>query len=259
MQPAWGERVASAEQRGSAGGHVRRHSASPRLRRGRSRGQALVEFALIAPVFFVVFFSTIEFALLTASIGSFNFASRDGARLGSLLGRTDASVDSEVVTVIRGHVYGLVMAKTQEIDIYRSTSNGQCLTSGNSTTTVDDASCLKNQYRIDGSVMGSIQWPVSARNDSLQGADYLGVRIVYRYVYLTGFIAGLGTPLNLTATSVQRIEPQDYQGTGFVGQPERPARHSPALTWRAPARAPAPGLLSGLLVAVLPEGRGDSW
>ncbi|HLY32571.1 MAG TPA: TadE family protein, partial [Ktedonobacterales bacterium] len=41
---------------------------------GRSQGQALVEFALVAPIFFLMFFGVIEFALINASIGAYNFA-----------------------------------------------------------------------------------------------------------------------------------------------------------------------------------------
>jgi Flp pilus assembly protein TadG len=53
----------------------------PRSRR-RSRGQALVEFALIVPIFMVIAFGTIDFGLaFDASIGISN-AAREGARAG---------------------------------------------------------------------------------------------------------------------------------------------------------------------------------
>ena len=53
-------------------------------------------------------------------------------------------------------------------------------------------------------------WPVSARNDQLISADYLGVRITYQYTYLTAFFATTSPQITLTAISVQRIEPQEY-------------------------------------------------
>ena len=201
---------------------MRTFGLSPRLLRGRSRGQSLVEFSLVVVPFFIIFFSTVEFALIMSSIGTYNFAARDAARLGSLLGRTDPLADSEIVAVVRSHAQGLVMAKPLEVDIYRSSPDGYCLDSSSNpldTTSspgvsVDDVNCTKNVYLIDGTVKGgtTILWPVNARNDTLLDADYLGVRVVYQYTYLTGFIASVGTPLNLSAISVQRIEPQDFQG-----------------------------------------------
>jgi hypothetical protein len=86
-----------------------------------------VEFALVIIPFFLILFSTIEFALITASTGSFNFAERHRARLGSLLGRTVGNADSEIVAALRTYVRGVVMAKTVEVDIYKSTPDGQCL------------------------------------------------------------------------------------------------------------------------------------
>lgn len=206
--------------------------------RGRSRGQALVEFALVTPVFFLVFFSVIEFALIVASIGSYNFAARDAARLGSILGRqtTTSSTDGQMVGDIRSRVQGLVMAQVQEIDIYRAASDGQCLDAATGTAnevSVDSSSCVKNQYTVTGAVMSgtSVQWTTDQRDDSLESADYIGVRVIYRYTYLTGFIAAFGSSFNLSATSVQRIEPQEF--TGLHGPPPAEAAGSGGARWQA--------------------------
>jgi hypothetical protein len=229
--------------------------------RARSRGQALVEFSFIVLPFFIIFFSTIEFALIMSSIGSYNFGVRDAARLGSLLGRTSATADSSILQVITNHVSGLVMAKTQEVDIYRATSDGQCLTvvapGTGAGVSVDSGSCLKNEYDASGALLnpvgGVAPWPPNVRDDSLQSADYLGVRVLYRYTYLTGFIAGVGTPLNLSSTSVQRIEPQDFQGMHSAQD---------ALAWMRPSTAgsgsnqPRGFAFAPELTAVLPETRG---
>jgi Flp pilus assembly protein TadG len=185
--------------------------------RRREAAQALVEFTLIAPLLFLTFFGVIEFSLILASLGTYNFATNDAARLGSFLGRTDPTVDSQIVGVVRAHVQGIVMAKTVEIDIYRAASDGSCLTAPTgpaTSTTVDDPTCVKNQYYLDGTVVTGTtpQWLVDARNDSLTDADYLGVHVAYQYTYLTSFIASIGSYLNLSATSAQRIEPQDFEG-----------------------------------------------
>jgi Flp pilus assembly protein TadG len=57
---------------------------------GRSRGQALVEFAIILPVFLMVGFGIFDFGLaFDASIGVSN-AAREGARLGATQPNTSA-------------------------------------------------------------------------------------------------------------------------------------------------------------------------
>jgi Flp pilus assembly protein TadG len=181
----------------------------------RSRGQALVEFALVAPLFFLIFFSTIEFALIMAAMGGYNFGVRDGARVGALLGRTSATADAQIVSTVRSHVLGLVMAQATEVDIYRSTSDGLCLaapTGPAAEVSVDNGTCAKDQYNLDGTCQSGTctGWPINDRNDSLTSADYLGVRVKYSYTYLTAFIAASGSSLQLVATSVQRIEPQGF-------------------------------------------------
>ncbi len=204
---------------------VAKESVSSRMR-GRRRhaaGQAIVEFALITPVFFLTFFGVVEFALIMASIGSFDFAGRDGARVGSILGRTDPQVDQDIVNAVTVHVQSIVMAKVTEIDVYRANPNdGTCYDLADigsvlippptpGSWPVDSPNCAKNQYAADGTLMNSPGgWPVEDRNDSQQNADYLGVRVLYQYTFLTSFIAGVGSTLNLSTYSVQRIEPQDF-------------------------------------------------
>lgn len=50
------------------------------VQRGRARGQALVEFALIAPIFFLLLFGLIEFGRAVYTIQILDNAAREGAR-----------------------------------------------------------------------------------------------------------------------------------------------------------------------------------
>jgi hypothetical protein len=52
----------------------------PGQRSGRVWGQALVEFALVAPIFFLVLFSIIEFGRYVYTVQILNEAAREGAR-----------------------------------------------------------------------------------------------------------------------------------------------------------------------------------
>jgi Flp pilus assembly protein TadG len=59
---------------------IRRSSAASRRARRSSRGQTLVEFALVAPMFFLVLFSIVEGARFIFYYEMLNNATRDGAR-----------------------------------------------------------------------------------------------------------------------------------------------------------------------------------
>lgn len=191
-------------------------TARPARRRRRARGQALVEFALVAPLFFTLIFGFIEFALIEASIGSYNFAAKDSARLGSLIGPTDPLADQDMVQLIQSRVNGVVFAKVSKIEIYKSDAAGDYLQGG--------AVPPEDVYDANGNLVGTAQWPPSLRNDTLIDADYLGVRITFKYNYMTSYLAGGNASLQLIANSVQRIEPQDFQSW-------RRQHGPPALAW----------------------------
>ncbi len=180
-----------------------------RMRRARrsSRGQALVEFAMVVPLFLLMMFGFIEIALITASLATYNFAAKDAARLGALVGPTNPTgtpVDNQIVNLIKSRTSGIVVAKLVEIEIYKSDAGGDYILPGNSAP-VEDA------YDANGNLIGTAGWPASSRNDTLLDADYLGIRVTFNYTYLTSYLSGSGSTLQLIANSVQRIEPQDYQ------------------------------------------------
>jgi Flp pilus assembly protein TadG len=191
----------------------------------------MVEFALVAPLFFALIFGLIEFALIGVSISSYNLAAEEGARIGSVLGRTDPTVDQQIVAAVQAHTSGIAAAQTVQIEVFKADVTGTPVTNG--------ADIVENVYDIQGNkiISDNQLWPVNSRVDELLTADYLGVRITYKYTYLTAFIAGGNSNLQLTATAVQRIEPQDFQGR--LIQPSE-----------TPIRFPVEGYLQGLFVWV---------
>ncbi len=208
----------------------------PTSRRKRhSRAQATVEFALVAPLFFTLLFGVVEFSLIHTAIDIVNFATKDAARLGSLLGRTDPNVDTQIVGEIRSRSAGIVVAKVVKIEVFKSDASGNPVISG--------GNIVEYVYDINGTNIGMTSWPVNRRNDTLLDADFLGVRVTYDYTYLTGFIAGAGSTLQLTATSVQRIEPQDYQG--FYVSPYPSTATASVAFFQGIGPASAPGGMPG--------------
>lgn len=231
-------------------GHVGAKGDSPQQRRRRgarrgrrlSRGQAIVEFAMVAPLFLLMLFGFVEFALIGASIAAFNFAANDAARVGSFLGRSDCHADSQMINVIKGRVAGVVVAQLVKIEIFQSDATGAyqgVVEDSYDNTAGGTLDCLLPQ--VGGTCQAitgllTCAWPPTSRNDTLIDADYLGVRISYNYTYLTAFISGGNTTLSLTATSVQRIEPVDFQGhRALPGVALSSTAHAPSITADGPA------------------------
>ena len=70
-------------------------------RRGRS-GQAVVEFALVLPLFLLLLFAAVEFGRAYFHLHLLTNASREGARVGSLLGKLNDDVTNAVDSFMNG-------------------------------------------------------------------------------------------------------------------------------------------------------------
>jgi Flp pilus assembly protein TadG len=102
-------------------------------RRSERRGQALVEFALVAPIFFLLLFGLIDFGRYVYYVQILNNAAREGARYAIVHGAkgiprtgppddpTGASVKSTVKNYLTG-VIGQSSALT--VDVCWDTKNG---------------------------------------------------------------------------------------------------------------------------------------
>ena len=81
------------------------------LGRRRSRGQAMVEFALVAPLFFLLVFAIIDFGRYVYTTNGLEQAAREAARIGSVGMRdgcaSTSTRDACIQQVARGRVPGL--------------------------------------------------------------------------------------------------------------------------------------------------------
>lgn len=198
MGPVGGMPHASAGARWSRAARGRR----------RARGQALVEFALVAPIFLLLLFAVVEYALINAAVGTYNFAAKDAARYGAIAGPTLPNADVTIQNLITSHVLGVVAAQLKEVDIFEATESGTYAT----TQPQDSWTYANGAWTVLYAT-----WPQGARNDQLVSQDYLGVRIVYQYTYVTAFFISAGATITLNATSVQRIEPQEIRAKPTPG------------------------------------------
>src|SRR5579859_4423135 len=83
------------------------------------RGQALVEFAFVAPIALFLLFAVLEGSLLLFTIGTARFAAGQGAIRAGELGNA-ANADTQAIQAIRTGPFGSTsLATVTEIDIYR--------------------------------------------------------------------------------------------------------------------------------------------
>jgi hypothetical protein len=171
-------------------------------RANRTAGQALVEFALIAPVMLLLFVAALEASLLMFSRNSGDFAAGEAAMVASQAGNASNADALTVQTVRDSGLAHTRLAHINEIDIYRLIQN-----SSDGSITADPAH--RNQYRLDGSVIGTVTWPPDTRDVTSSSADLLGITIDYTYPWQTGLFGAIPSP-HLLATYYLRLEPQVF-------------------------------------------------
>jgi Flp pilus assembly protein TadG len=147
------------------------------IHRGRARGQSLVEFALVLPIFLVVVLGIFDLGRAVFAYNTLTNAAREGARL-AIVNQNVASVSSRTVN--------------------------QAISLG-----LTSADVTVHYYRDDGTIPTSSD-PLPADDLACAGSVPLDCVVVVRASYSwTAFTPGIGQlvgPKTLTATSVQPIE-----------------------------------------------------
>jgi Flp pilus assembly protein TadG len=193
-----------------------------RGRRAR-RGQSLVEFALVLPLFILMLLGMIEFAFVFNALLAVNFASRDAALAGAEAGDMTGA-DCVIIQAIERAIDAPADdRRIQSVTIYRANPNGARL--GSPTIYVRDQSVSNTSFcaAIDGSVLPyrrtSNGYSETARCNILAGCDpdiandtvdNIAVRVTYTHPYITpiqGLIGGPGGSLTFDRESVMRMEP----------------------------------------------------
>jgi TadE-like protein len=203
-------------------------SGTKRTRRHRSRGQSLVEFSLVIPIFLTVFFAIVEFSFLFTSFVSIGFASHDAAQLAATYGNTTNADGAILQRVMNDVMTPASAAQIKTVDIFWV-----------NTATGSGASLADELYTYDGGshdfAMPSgpdIFLPFGKTTDGYPTAqrcnvnagigcpntgalvhgtvDTIGVKITYQYTWITPFpqlIGGSGNGPLITQTTLMRLEP----------------------------------------------------
>lgn len=180
------------------------------------RGQALVEFALVFPVFLLVLFGLIEFAFLLNAQLSLNYATRDAALIAAEAG-SDAAADCLILNKVNddlnaptaeGNVAAVHIFSATETGGQLSPAREQIYVRGGTTTcgslsvpytrTTDDYPHTVRCNDLDrGTCSAGFTGP------SNTGVDIIGVQIDYTY----RFVTPLGSTINMSVSNEMRMEP----------------------------------------------------
>lgn len=201
----------------------------PRAAQRPERGQTLVEFALVIPLFLVIFISIIEFGFMLNATLAVNFATRDAALIAAEAG--DASLaDCTILQYVENDISApLSDSQIQTVTIYQANRAGQPVAgvqnvyqrSGSMDCVFSDTETVTLPYTAT-----STTYPSGNRCNELAGCavdgspgvyvplDSVGVKVTYRYPYhtpignLLPFLPGASTGyLDFTWANVMRMEP----------------------------------------------------
>ena len=178
------------------------------------RGQSLVEFALVIPIFLMMLMGLLEFAFMFNATLATNYAARDGALLAAE-GGSDLGTDCSVLKAVENDL-GAPTDRTdiQDVQIFDATAGGDQVGSatiyartGSLSCTTPDGTAITLPYTRtqDG-------YPMEQRCNVLSGCDggaldHIGVRVSYRYQWKTPLGLSMGPFLDVVKANTMRMEP----------------------------------------------------
>jgi hypothetical protein len=197
--------------------------------RARERGAALVEAALVTPVFFLFLTGIFEFGLLYRDSLTTNNAAHQGARAASVTGdRPEA--DFLVLRSIEHGIEAMGMDKLDFVVVFRADGPddgvpASCLASSQALVPADPTAPACNRYtpadfsldiddtsgndlgnfRCSSSAVDRFWCPTDRETTLTANVEYVGIYVQTTHHYLTGVFGGTRT---LSETRILRLEPE---------------------------------------------------
>ena len=171
-------------------------------RRRRDRGQALVEYAILLPMFLLILFGMLEFGFVFQHKLTLEYATREGARTGAALangGSTNCpsgtfDPDPNIVAAVErvltspGSPIASNIASVSQIQIYKATASGTPV--GASTTNTWTYTGPGTGPVVDGVALvfsrsGAQNWTTCQRDNTSVPPNSIGVNVQYTYTPVT--------------------------------------------------------------------------
>ena len=179
-----------------------------RLRKRRSSGQGLVEFAIVGGLLFFLIFSVMNAGFYLYGANAMQYAADIGVATIAAEGNYDntaipAPNNADTIAIARMDTDGLnstPLVSVTAVDIYKENVVGGVFTDATGCT----SGVCENQYTATGAVkLGTtIQWNPAVRNVS-STPDYAKLVIHFQYSLLIG-----STTFQSTTVNLFRLEPQ---------------------------------------------------
>jgi Flp pilus assembly protein TadG len=168
---------------------------SKRDRSSRERGQGLVEFAMVVPVFLLLLLGMLEYGIAFTHDQTLAYATREGARVGSSFGagntaypcataNFDAPIIAAVERVLTSTGSPIDLTRVNAINVYLAQANGSPTTGKvNVWTPAPGAGPTVDGKQLDFT-QTTTGWTPCSRNNGVN-ADALGVSLTYDYQFKT--------------------------------------------------------------------------
>lgn len=174
----------------------------------RDSGTALVEFALILPVLFLILISIFEVGMAFKDFLTVNYLAREGARLSAFLG-TDVDADCTMITTLATNLGAADLQRLNRVEIFRADPAGNQITSDTNTfrfTGTDPTNCAH--------WTSVIAWPSTGRQTDVSETgtpplDVLGVRVVITHRWISQLPPYSGT-FSINENTLVRMEPEAF-------------------------------------------------
>jgi hypothetical protein len=170
----------------------------------RQRGQGIVEFAMLVPVFMVLLLGMLEFGFIFEHTMTISYATREGARTGSALAEGNtavpcADVDKNVVAAVQRVLQGpgslVTSSGVQNIKIFDADATGaQIGTHVNVWTYAAGGGPSVDGQNLDFKLT-STGWDACTRVSSWNAGvapQSIGVSILYNYKFVTPLATAVG-------------------------------------------------------------------
>jgi Flp pilus assembly protein TadG len=165
----------------------------------------MVEFALLAPVFMVILFLTIDFARLAYSYSAVSWAAREAARVVSL--QPQASSDCAALQIAEGTAQGFLLTADPNSRAGNSDPNApgppyapSLPPAGQGYIYIWPAVATNTPPDSPANCAGTSARPIAA------GVQDVAVQVKYRYLPMMPLISSFLPPITLTTISVVHTE-----------------------------------------------------
>jgi Flp pilus assembly protein TadG len=176
------------------------------MRRRRSRGQGLVEFAIVGGLLFFLIFSVMNAGFYLYGANAMQYAADIGVATIAAEGNYDnlgipQPNNADTIAIARMDSDGLQstpLVTVTEVDVYKENVVAGVFSDA---TTCASGLC-ENQYTASGTLIAPLQWSPAVRNVG-PTPDYAKLVIHFKYTLLIGT-----TTFNSTTVNLFRLEPQ---------------------------------------------------